>query len=158
MAVAQLIAALVLVALAAATGARFKPGSWYQRLDKPAWNPPPWLFAPVWTLLYIAMALAAWFAWRAGQGPLLAAGLALWLAQLGANAAWSWLFFGRHRPDLALADIAILLTLLAATTVAFFRMSVVAGWLLVPYCAWAAFAGCLNASLWLRNRPRAASG
>lgn len=146
-----LILALVLAAAAAMTGARFKPDGWYRELDKPPWNPPDWIFAPVWTLLYIAMALAAWFAWRAGQGPLLAAGLLLWLAQLGANAAWSWLFFGRHRTGLALADIAFLLTLLVATTLVFFRMSVVAGWLMVPYCAWVAFAGTLNASLWHRN-------
>lgn len=153
-----LAVALVLVAGAAATGARFQPGAWYRALEKPAWNPPAWLFAPVWTLLYAAMALAAWFAWREGRGPLLAVGLGLWLAQLFANAAWSWLFFGRHRPGRAAADIGLLLVLLVATTAVFFRISPVAGWLLVPYLAWAGFAGCLNLSLWRRNRERLRRG
>lgn len=147
-----LIVAFALVFLAAATGARFKPGAWFRALEKPPWNPPSRVFAPVWTLLYITMALAAGFAWQVGQGPLLAVGLGLWLAQLVANAAWSWLFFARHWIGLALVDIFILWVLLLATTVIFFRLSLIAGWLLVPYCLWVGFAGCLNTSLWRRNR------
>lgn len=149
--------ALALVAAAAGIGARFRPDGWYRTLDKPGWNPPDWVFAPVWSLLYVAMAVAAWLAWRSEPGVLRTVGLALWLAQLLANAAWSWIFFGRHRPGWALADIGLLFGLILATLVVFFRLDAVAGWLLVPYLAWVGFAGCLNASLWARNRPRRAA-
>ncbi|MGA7965952.1 MAG: TspO/MBR family protein [Gammaproteobacteria bacterium] len=152
MAIPELILALVLVALAAAIGARFKPDRWYQTLNKPIWNPPDWLFAPVWSLLYIAIALSAWFAWRGSHGLPLVVGLSLWLAQLVANAAWSWLFFGRHRPDWALVDIVAIFLLALATLIVFFHLSLVAGWLFVPYLAWLGFAACLNAALWLANR------
>lgn len=148
----MLAVALVLVAGAAAFGGRFRPDAWYQALDKPAWNPPNWVFAPVWMVLYAAMAVAAWFAWRSGAGTLRTIGLSLWLAQLGANAAWSWIFFGRHRPGWALLDIGVMFVLILATLLVFFRLSAVAGWLMLPYLAWVGFAGCLNAALWVRNR------
>ena len=150
----MLVVALVLVAGAAAFGGRFRPDEWYRALDKPAWNPPNWIFAPVWMLLYAAMAVAAWVAWRSGAGIWRTVGLSLWLTQLIANAAWSWIFFGRHRPGWALLDIAVMFVLILATLLAFFRLSPVAGWLMVPYLAWVAFAGCLNAALWLRNRDQ----
>jgi len=123
------VIALALVAAAAATGARFRPGAWYASLRKPPWTPPDRVFAPVWTLLYVAMAVAAWWAWRHGRGPLLAAGAGLWVAQLAANAAWSWLFFGRRHIGAALAELGVLLGLVAATT------APLAGWLMVPYPA-----------------------
>jgi len=129
------VIALALVAAAAATGARFRPGAWYASLRKPPWTPPDRVFAPVWTLLYVAMAVAAWWAWRHGRGPLLAAGAGLWVAQLAANAAWSWLFFGRRHIGAALAELGVLLGLVAATTAVFFRIAPLAGWLMVPYPA-----------------------
>lgn len=144
--------AFALVAAAAASGARFRPGSWYVRLRKPPWTPPGWLFGPVWTLLYAAMAAAAWLAWRRGHGLETGLAAALWLLQLAANAAWSWLFFGRRRIGAALVDLGMLLVLVAATTAVFFRIDAVAGGLMVPYLAWAAFAGALNVSIWRRNR------
>lgn len=151
----MLAVALLLVAGAAAFGGRYRPDAWYQALEKPSWNPPNWVFAPVWMVLYAAMAVAAWFAWRSGAGTLRTVGLSLWLAQLVANATWSWIFFGRHRPGWALADINLMFVLILATLLVFFRLSAVAGWLMVPYLAWVGFAGCLNAALWLRNRrPR----
>ena len=150
----MLAVALVLVAVAAVFGGRFRPDEWYQALDKPAWNPPNWVFAPVWMVLYAAMAFAAWFAWRSGTGTLLAVGLTLWLVQLVANAAWSWIFFGRHRPGWALLDIAVMFVLILATLLVFFRIDPLAGWLMVPYLAWVGFAGALNAALWLRNRDQ----
>lgn len=150
----MLFAALVLVAGAAAFGGRFRPDDWYRALAKPAWNPPNWIFAPVWMVLYAAMAVAAWFAWRSGAGTLRTVGSGLWLAQLAANAAWSWIFFGRHRPGWALLDIGVMFVLILATLLIFFRINAVAGWLMVPYLAWAGFAGCLNASLWFRNRDQ----
>ncbi len=148
----MLAVALVLVVTAAAFGGRFRPDAWYQGLDKPAWNPPNWVFAPVWMMLYAAMAVAVWFAWRNGTGTLRVVGLSLWLAQLIANAAWPWIFFGRHRPGWAFLDISVMFVLILATLLVFFRLSAVAGWLMVPYLAWVGFAGCLNAALWVRNR------
>lgn len=147
-----LAVALALVALAAGFGSRFRPGAWYRALDKPAWTPPNGIFAPVWTLLYAAMAVAAWEAWRASAGASAAFGLALWAAQLAANAAWSWLFFGRRRIGAALLDILMLAALIAATAAAFFRASTLAGALMLPYLAWVLFASALNLSLWRRNR------
>ncbi|HYW75816.1 MAG TPA: TspO/MBR family protein [Gammaproteobacteria bacterium] len=154
----MLIVAFLLVAGAAAFGGRFRPDEWYEALDKPAWNPPNWVFAPVWMLLYAAMAVAAWFVWRSGSGSVQILGLSFWLAQLVANAAWSWIFFGRHRPGWALLDISVMFVLILATLLVFFRLSRVAGWLMVPYLAWVGFAGCLNAALWVRNgRPGTAT-
>jgi tryptophan-rich sensory protein len=146
---AVLVGLLVLVALAASFGASFQPGAWYADLHKPPLNPPSWIFAPVWGALYLGMAVAAWWVWRAGGG---ARPLALWSTQLLLNALWSWLFFGLHRPALALVDIAVLLVVLGATTIAFLRVHVPAGLLLVPYVAWVAFASYLNAGLWALNR------
>jgi tryptophan-rich sensory protein len=139
----------VLVAFAAGfVGSRFMPGDWYAALAKPSFNPPNSVFAPVWSVLYLLMAIAAWRAWRKA-GLDLASGL--WLAQLGLNAAWSWLFFGRHLLAVALVDIVLLLALIAATTAAFFRRDRAAGWMMVPYVAWVSFATVLNAALWQLN-------
>jgi translocator protein len=140
-----LLASVALAFAAALIGSRFPPGDWYASLQKPAWNPPSWLFGPVWTALYLGMAVAAWRVWRVGRaGP----ALALHVLQLALNAAWSWLFFGLHRPDLAFAEILVLWAAILATTVAFFRKDSLAGWLLVPYLAWVGFAAFLNFTLW----------
>ena len=121
------------------------------RLKKPSWNPPGWIFAPVWIALYILMAVAAWLTWKrggfVGQRP----ALLLFLLQLFFNALWSWLFFGRHQPALAFVDILLLWLCLLATTVAFWKVNVVAGLLLVPYLLWASFAAGLNFALWRLN-------
>ena len=141
---------LALVALAALFGASFEPGVWYAGLRKPPLDPPDWIFPPVWSALYHAMAVAGclvWRAWPATRTPLV-----LWGAQLGLNALWSLLFFGLERPGLALVEIAALLALVVATTAAFLRVRVLAGALLVPYAAWVAFAAYLNAGLWALNR------
>ena len=129
----------------------FRPGEWYQALARPSWTPPDWLFAPVWAVLYVAMAVAAWRVWRRGGLAGARTALALFALQLALNAAWSWVFFGLHRIGLGLADLVLLLLVLLATTVAFFRHDRVAGWLLVPYVAWASFATALNAAIWRLN-------
>jgi tryptophan-rich sensory protein len=98
----------------------------------------------------VAIAVAAWRVWRARPGP--SAALALWGAQLALNALWSFLFFGLEQPELALLDIAVLLAAIVFTTLAFFAVDRVAGWLFVPYLAWVAFASYLNAGVWLLNR------
>jgi len=145
----SLIAFLAVTIAAAAFGAQFTPGPWYESLAKPAWNPPNWLFAPVWSVLYAMMAVSAWLVWcrvRTLGWPLM-----LWFLQLGLNAAWSWLFFGLERPDLSALEIVFLLGVIIATLVAFFRIDRLAGWLLAPYAAWVTFAAALNISLWRLN-------
>jgi benzodiazapine receptor len=134
--------------LAGALGARFGPDAWYAALAKPGWNPPAWVFAPVWTLLYLAMGIAAWLVWRRGGG---AAPLLLWGVQLALNAVWPPLFFGLHRPDLAFADIVLLWLAVLATTIAFWRVTASAGLLLAPYLAWVTFAAALNLAIWRLN-------
>lgn len=146
----SLVIFIALVALAAFFGAQFEPGTWYDGLRKPPLNPPSWIFGPVWSVLYLAIAVAGWLVWRAR--PESAVPLALWGSQLVLNTAWSWLFFGLHLPGLALIEILVLLALLIATTVSFLRIRTLAGGLLVPYAAWVSFAAYLNAGLWVLNR------
>lgn len=131
----------VLVGLTSDGGA----SPWYASLDKAPWNPPSWVFAPVWTLLYAAMGVAAWLVWRDGGWQRQGAALFLFVAQLTLNLAWSPLFFDAQRPGLALIDMTALFVLLALTIRAFARVRVLAAALLVPYLLWIAFAFTLNA-------------
>jgi benzodiazapine receptor len=139
------------VALTAFLASRFRPGTWYASLDKPPWTPPNWIFAPVWTLLYAGIAVGGWLLWRR-SGRRFTPALGLWAAQLLANGAWSWLFFGLHRPGAALADILVLLALIAVFIVLTVRSSPVSAALFVPYALWVAFAAALNAAVWIANR------
>jgi benzodiazapine receptor len=126
--------------------------TWYRQLRKPAFNPPAWIFAPVWTTLYLMMGLSAWLVWRnAGwtQGRM---ALTLFLVQLCLNGLWSALFFKLRRPGLALFEIAILIAAVALTAVAFLPISKLAFWFLVPYLGWLAFASLLNLEIWRLNR------
>ncbi len=131
--------------------------TWYAAIEKPAWNPPSWLFGPVWSYLYITMGFSAWLVWRSGRGQGVAVAhrvrtaLLVYAAQLGANAAWSPIFFGAKRVDLALAVIAVLLVLIVATIRRFYQVNRLAGLLLVPYLAWVSFATVLNATIWQLN-------
>lgn len=123
----------------------------YASLERPGWAPPAGVFGPVWTLLYLLMAVAAWLVWRERGFSRARGALGLFLLQLGANALWSWLFFAWHRGAWALADVVVLLALIVANIVAFARIRQAAAWLLAPYLAWVAFATALNFSLWQRN-------
>ncbi len=134
-------------ALGAAVTAPAIP-TWYATLEKPPFNPPNWIFAPVWTALYLMMAVAAWLVWRRGNAR---PALILFALQLLLNAAWSLLFFGLHRVDFALVDIVLLLAALAATALTFRRHSTIAAVLLVPYIAWVSFATALNFAIWRLN-------
>jgi tryptophan-rich sensory protein len=136
--------------LAAATGAVFRPGAWYKRLAKPSWLPPDWLFAPVWTVLYLSIAVSGWLVWR--EGALNGVPLAAYTVQLALNAAWTPLFFGLRRPDLALAEIVLLWLSVAAIIALFQPLHAGAAWLLVPYLGWVTFAAALNLAIWRRNR------
>ena len=137
--------------LAAAIGSLFEPGVWYQELAKPSWTPPSAVFGPVWTVLYLLMAIAAWRVWRragfAGAG----AALSVYLIQLALNAAWSWFFFGMNRIGGALVVIALLWASIAATIRLFARHSRAAGWMLVPYLAWVSYAAALNLQIYRLN-------
>lgn len=150
-AAAGLLVWLALTFAAAAIGGQSGPGEWYAALHKPAWNPPNWLFGPVWTVLYTVMAVAAWLVWRRGGMRVQAVPLGLFLFQLALNAAWSWLFFGLHRPGLAFAEIILLWLAILATALAFRPVSAAAFWLLIPYLAWVSFAAVLNFTLWRLN-------
>ncbi len=125
---------------------------WYPTLNKPSWNPPSWVFAPVWTTLYVMMAVAAWLVWKkTPRAPGLRLALGLFFIQLALNCLWSFLFFGARNPAWALVDIVALLAVLAATTWAFFNHSRLAGALMLPYLAWVSFAAFLNFTIWQLN-------
>ncbi len=142
----------LLVCFAApALGFAANSGGWYSTLSKPAWNPPAWLFGPVWTFLYAAMAVAAWLVWRRGGWCAQRRPLVLFLVQLALNALWTPLFFGLHRPDLAFAEIVLLWLAIVATVRAFARVRPAAAWLLAPYLAWVSFASVLNFAIWRLN-------
>jgi translocator protein len=136
---------------AASLGVLFGPGEWYASLRKPSWNPPNWIFAPVWSLLYVMMAFAAWLVWRRGGFAKQIRPLTLFLIQLILNALWTSLFFGLHSPRLAFVEIVLLWIGIMATLLAFYRVSIVAAGLLVPYLAWVSFAAFLNMTLWRLN-------
>ncbi|WNK19952.1 tryptophan-rich sensory protein [Halomonas piscis] len=148
----SLLVSLGLVGAAASSGARFRPDGWYRQLAKPAWTPPDLAFPIVWGILYLLMALAAWRVFLAEPSIWRTAGLAVYALQLAANAAWSWLFFGRRQILLGLLDIALLLCLIAACIALFAPSSALAAWLMVPYLLWVTLALALNASVWRRNR------
>lgn len=124
---------------------------WYRTLPKPAWTPPSWLFGPVWTLLYLAMAIAAWLVWRQRSSSNVTAALALFFVQLVLNAAWSAVFFGLQNIGLALVNIVLLWCAIAATVIAFWRINATSGWLFVPYIFWVTFATALNFAIWRLN-------
>ena len=121
---------------------------WYPTLVKPTWSPPSWLFGPVWTVLYIMMAVAAWLVWRAGKAK---TALSLFALQLTFNCVWSFLFFGARSPGLALIDNVFMWLAILATIIAFQRKSSAAALLMVPYLAWVSFAAALNAAIWSLN-------
>lgn len=126
-------------------------GTFYQQLARPAWAPPGWLFAPVWSLLYLLMGIAAWLVWRERGLRKARAALSLFLIQLAANALWTWLFFVWHLGGFAFAEILVLWALILGTLVAFWRVRPVAGALLLPYLAWVSFASALTWSVWQLN-------
>jgi tryptophan-rich sensory protein len=124
---------------------------WYATLIKPSWNPPSWIFGPVWSLLYLMMAVAAWLVWREGGWKLQRQALGLFLVQWLLNALWTPLFFGLHQPGLAFAEIVALWLLLVITVALFWRVRKLAGALLVPYLIWVTIAAVLNFTIWRLN-------
>lgn len=149
-----LAASLALCTAAGAIGAlaSVDARSFYAELSRPAWAPPGWVFGPVWSALYLSMAVAAWLVWRQPHGgrPRSAA-LGLFAVQLGANALWSWLFFAWRLGAVAFAEVVLLWLLVVCTVVAFWRVRPAAGLLLVPYGLWVSFATALTFAVWRGN-------
>jgi translocator protein len=139
---------LALVVLTAWSGATFLPGPFYAALQKPAWTPPDQVFAPVWAVLYLMIALSGWIVWRA-QG--LGLALWVWLAQLVLNGAWPWIMFGRKQIDWALFEIGVLWLAVGAFIVLAWPVRRSAALLFVPYFLWVTYAAALNFELWRLN-------
>lgn len=139
---------LLVLGLGTLIGLATLPGDWYAGLTKPPFNPPNWVFGPVWSLLYVLIAVAGWLVWRSEPG---GPAMRAWIAQLVLNFLWSPVFFGARQVGLALVVVALLL----ATILTFMRLAWkrhrAAAWLFVPYACWVAFATLLNASIWLLN-------
>ncbi len=128
------------------------PG-WYAQLNKPWFNPPNWLFSPVWTSLYIMMGIALWLVWKSdAPQQLKQRAICLFAAQLVLNFFWSLIFFNLHQIGWALVEIIALWTTILLTIFAFAKVSTTAAWLLVPYLSWVSFASILNYSLWGLNK------
>jgi translocator protein len=128
---------------------------WYRTLAKPSFNPPSWIFAPVWTSLYLLMAVAAWLVVSAPPSSARTFGLFVFLVQLALNLAWSYIFFRKHAIGAAALEVAILWCSIGATTLLFAQVSAPSAWLMAPYWSWVTFASILNAAIWRLN-PAAA--
>lgn len=172
----SLIVALLIPFIAAAIGGvatQRSVNGWYRTLHKPTWNPPGWLFGPVWTVLYLLMGMASWLVWQNGEAvnrndnplteitdelknrsPVISKALRWYSVQLVANALWPLLFFGARRIRFALGELIVLWVLIAGTALQFYRIQPLAGQLLLPYFAWSSFATVLNATIWRLNRER----
>jgi len=144
---------LLLTLAAAAVGAiaSADAGAFYQQLSRPPWAPPGWLFAPVWSALYLLIGIAAWLVWRERGLRGARTALSLFVIQLAANALWTWLFFAWREGTLAFIEILILWALIVATLVAFWRVRPLAGGLLLPYLACVTFASVLTCATWRMN-------
>lgn len=125
--------------------------TWYVTLNKPSWNPPNWLFGPVWTLLYAMMAVAVWLVWKGAGWQAGRTALLLFALQLLLNLAWSFIFFNFHQIGLAFLEIVVLWIAIVATIVSFASVSKVAAALLIPYLLWVSFASFLNFTIWRLN-------
>jgi tryptophan-rich sensory protein len=151
--VALLAFVLLTIGAGATVGMLFPPDEWFESLAKPTWNPPGWLFGPVWTTLYVMIGLSAWLVWREPRVSESERRVAWGLFALQAvlNLGWTPLFFGLHRPGLAFLDISLLWLTLIWMTLRFGKIKPLAGYLLVPYVLWVSFALVLNGTIWLMN-------
>ncbi len=133
-------------------GGNNRPGDWYRELQKPEFNPPSWVFGPVWTVLYLTIGAAGAMAWRAAIPAQRWLAFSIYGVQLVCNGLWSWLFFGLRSPFLAFLDIIALLVSIVANIVVFARIRTAAGLVLIPYLLWVSFATVLNWAIWRLNQ------
>lgn len=124
---------------------------WYQQIQKPSWNPPNGIFGPVWTILYILMGIAAGIVWHSNDDRKSKA-LMLFILQFMFNLTWSFIFFNQHAIGWAFAEILIMLVLIIATTVSFYKIKPATAYLMLPYILWVSFASCLNGAIWMLNK------
>jgi translocator protein len=154
MKIVSLFVSILLAQAAGVVGSIFTVSSvrtWYMTLTLPSFSPPSWIFGPVWILLYTLMGIAAYLVWQQRTRRGVRRALSIYGIQLVLNALWSVIFFGLHRPDLALIEIMVLLAFILWTTVLFWRVDHRAGLLLSPYILWVSFAMVLNAAIWMLN-------
>ena len=130
--------------LVALSGGIFRPGDWYRTLNKPSWQPPDWLFAPAWFVLYGMIAASGWIVWETARPDQIVLAMSIYGANLVLNALWSALFFGMRRMDLALVDVSAMWLSIVAMIVVFWPISQTAALLLVPYLIWVSIAAFLN--------------
>lgn len=152
---AGLVVCLAVVFAAGAVGIPFTThatATWYQDIAKPAWTPPDGVFAPVWTVLYLLMAVAAWLVWRRGGFAANRLALSLFVVQLALNAAWTVIFFGARLFGVASVEIALLWCAILLCTLMLRRVQPFSVWLMLPYLLWVGFASVLNVSIWWLNR------
>ena len=152
----KLLISIALPLLVGFSGSQFTDtgqGTWYASIDKPDWNPPGWVFGPVWTSLYILMGIAFYLIWKSDTPRRQKnAAMILWVVQLVLNFLWSFIFFEQHELGLAVIEIILLWLAILATIFAFARISRLAAWLLVPYISWVSFASILTWTIWELNR------
>ena len=144
-------ALLTFAAAALGALASVDAGAFYAELTRPSWAPPAWLFGPVWSALYALMAASAWLVWRDRGFAGARTALVLFIAQLVANALWSWLFFAWRQGDVAFAEVLVLSCLIVATIVSFQRVNILAAVMMYPYLAWSMFASALTFTIWRLN-------
>jgi benzodiazapine receptor len=142
---------ITFIAAAIGTAASAESGLFYQQISRPEWAPPAWLFAPVWTALYILMGVSAWTVWRVDGFRSARIALSLFIIQLVLNAVWTWIFFVWRQGALAFVEILVLWAFILCTTIAFWRVRTIAGILLLPYLAWVSFASVLTFTVWRLN-------
>ena len=151
-AVAALVVFLGIAFIPALIGTAFPPDAWYEALAKPSWNPSPWLFGPVWAVLYTLIGYAGYLAWSSSVANQRYAAFSIYAIQLLLNALWTPLFFGYHSPRWALVSIIAQWLVIVLNIVAFYRIKPAAGLLLAPVLLWVTFALLLNTSIWMLNR------
>jgi len=145
------IVAVLLTFGAAFVGSRFRVDDWYTALSKPSWNPPNRIFGPVWSILYLLIAISVWLVWSKEGSHAVILPLIVFLLQLILNAAWSWLFFGLHELGYAFIEIVVLWVVIVLNIILFWRIYPLSGILLLPYLAWVTFASVLNYTIWRLN-------
>lgn len=151
-----LIAVAIPIAVGATSGFFTVTGveSWYQTINKPSWNPPNWVFGPVWTTLYIMMGIALYLVWKSDSSDVLKkTAIILFAVQLTLNFFWSFIFFNQQQTGWALVEIIAMWFFILLTIFAFAQVSKPAAWLLVPYISWVSFATILNYTIWKLNTP-----